>query len=231
MNNEQASQDLVRIASESTVNCSGVSRCDTLHILDVGCMAIAGNTKGINFNTPPGSNIFVPENEWLEEDRFLLGWCIFRGMLVSGRVILLKTTVCQSTMGTLQFKNYMDLDGQGVLIGNCHIEIQNESSTKSVMSSVIPMAHPEKKQQLPWPIAILKIHENTIWNAKIWNNLYIAQQLNTWKDSRFLISISDLSKGQEKSTNNLELLSLITVYFEFILLQKTIVMSKVVWSV
>ncbi len=104
---------------------------------------------------------------------FLLAWCIFRGMLVSGRVILLKTTVCQSTMGTLQFKNYMDLDGQGILIGNCQIEIQNESSTKSMMSSVIFMAH-QKKQQLPWPIAILKIHENTIWNAKIFSTTYTA---------------------------------------------------------
>ena len=38
--------------------------------------------------TLPETNMFEPENGWLEEDRFLLGWPIFRGeLLVSRRVI------------------------------------------------------------------------------------------------------------------------------------------------
>ena len=42
--------------------------------------------------TLPETNIFAPENGWLEDDRFLLGWPIFRGeLLVSGRVFFFET--------------------------------------------------------------------------------------------------------------------------------------------
>ena len=47
-----------------------------------------GNAWDIRiFTTLPETNIFAPENRWLEYDCFLLGWPIFRGeLLVSGRV-------------------------------------------------------------------------------------------------------------------------------------------------
>ena len=40
-------------------------------------------------DTPAETNSeFTPENGWLEEDRFLLGWPIFNGeLLVSGSVV------------------------------------------------------------------------------------------------------------------------------------------------
>ena len=40
-------------------------------------------------DTPAETNSkFTPENGWLEEDRFLLGWPIFKGeLLVSGSVV------------------------------------------------------------------------------------------------------------------------------------------------
>ena len=40
------------------------------------------------FSLKPNSNSeFTPENGWLEDDRFFLGWPIFRGeLLVLGRV-------------------------------------------------------------------------------------------------------------------------------------------------
>ena len=44
-------------------------------------------TKCHFFLTLPETNIFATENGWLEYDRFLLGWPIFRGeLLVSGSV-------------------------------------------------------------------------------------------------------------------------------------------------
>ena len=40
------------------------------------------------FDTLPETNVFAPENGWLEDDPFLLGRPIFRcELLVSGRVI------------------------------------------------------------------------------------------------------------------------------------------------
>ena len=48
------------------------------------------NILGVGFPALPETNIFAPENGWLEYDRFFLGWYIFRGelldLLVSGRV-------------------------------------------------------------------------------------------------------------------------------------------------
>ena len=44
--------------------------------------------------TLPGTNIFAPENGWLEYDRFLFGFCLFSGaklLIVSGRVIFNST--------------------------------------------------------------------------------------------------------------------------------------------
>lgn len=78
------------------------------------------------------------------------------------------------------------------------INLQQEKN----MSSVIPFfAHPKK--EVPWAIAIHKIHHNTIWNAKIWNNLHCsaAGHLETDSDFRF---------GQEK-INNLDLVSWMNV--------------------
>ena len=40
----------------------------------------------LSTSTLPETNKFAPENEWLEDDRFLLEWPIFRAMLVLGRV-------------------------------------------------------------------------------------------------------------------------------------------------
>ena len=48
---------------------------------------IEGCQDLVTVATLPETNIFAPENGWLEYDRFLLGWVIFRGeLLVSGRV-------------------------------------------------------------------------------------------------------------------------------------------------
>ena len=42
------------------------------------------------YNLPESNSEFTPENGWLEYERFLLGWPIFRcELLVSGRVSLL----------------------------------------------------------------------------------------------------------------------------------------------
>ena len=45
--------------------------------------------KSFKYTLPETNSEFTPENGWSENDRFLLGWLIFRGeLLVSGRVII-----------------------------------------------------------------------------------------------------------------------------------------------
>ena len=46
-------------------------------------------SKGFKFLTLPKTNIFAPENGWLDDDPFLVGAGLFSGgkLLVSGRVI------------------------------------------------------------------------------------------------------------------------------------------------
>ena len=71
---------------------------------------------GKELYTLPETNIFAPENGWLEDDPFLLVWPMFRGeLLVSGRVSIQNQLKSVNHNPNNHFETAEFLNGQKIL--------------------------------------------------------------------------------------------------------------------